>query len=121
MLAMSLGGMVATDWAQRFPDEVSRLALINTSMRPFSRAPQRLRRAAWPDLLRVMRQWQDADAAEAAEATIHARTCNVSDTLSADLAAWTAIRRSAPVSRANALRQLWAAAAFRAARTPPAS
>jgi pimeloyl-ACP methyl ester carboxylesterase len=122
VLAMSLGGMVATDWAQRFPGEVSRLVLINTSMRPFSRAPQRLRRAAWPDLLRVMRQWQDADAnmAEGIEATIHARTCNARDTLSADLAAWTAIRRSAPVSRANALRQLWAAAAFRAARTAPA-
>ena len=25
LLAMSLGGMVATDWAQRFPQEVSRL------------------------------------------------------------------------------------------------
>ena len=32
LLAMSLGGMVASDWAQRFPQEVDRLVLINTSV-----------------------------------------------------------------------------------------
>ena len=58
VLAMSLGGMVATAWAQRYPAEVERLVLINTSMRPFSRAQQRLRRAAWPDLLRIARHWK---------------------------------------------------------------
>ena len=36
LLAMSLGGMVATSWAQRYPDEISHLVLINTSMRPAS-------------------------------------------------------------------------------------
>ncbi|WP_233805075.1 alpha/beta fold hydrolase [Paraburkholderia sp. HP33-1] len=116
VVAMSLGGMVATDWAQRHPGEIERLVLINTSMRPFSRAHERLRPSAWPGLLGVAAHWSDAPDAESG---IHRLTCNNVDTLGADLDAWTAIRRSAPVSRANALRQLWAAARFSAAPAAP--
>jgi pimeloyl-ACP methyl ester carboxylesterase len=116
VLAMSLGGMVATAWAQQYPDEIEKLVLVNTSMRPFSRAPERLRPQAWPVLLRVAADWRNA---RQAEAVIHQLTCNERSALADDLAAWTAIRESAPVSRANALRQLWAAARFNAARTVP--
>ncbi|MEX3816032.1 alpha/beta fold hydrolase [Paraburkholderia sp. BR13439] len=116
IIAMSLGGMVATDWAQRHPGEIERLVLINTSMRPFSRMHERLRPSAWPGLLGVAAHWGDATDAESG---IHRLTCNNLDTLGADLAAWTNIRRSAPVSRANALRQLWAAARFSAAPAAP--
>ncbi|MGF6964716.1 pimeloyl-ACP methyl ester carboxylesterase [Paraburkholderia sp. WC7.3g] len=116
VLAMSLGGMVATDWAQRHPGEIERLVLINTSMRPFSRMHERLRPSSWPALLGVAAHWGDAADAESG---IHRLTCNNVDTLGADLAAWTAIRRSAPVSRANALRQLWAAARFSAIAAAP--
>ncbi|MBB5464506.1 pimeloyl-ACP methyl ester carboxylesterase [Paraburkholderia sp. Clong3] len=116
VLAMSLGGMVATHWAQRHPGEIERLVLINTSMRPFSRMHERLRPSAWPGLLGVAAHWSDAADAESG---IHRLTCNNLHTLGADLAAWTAIRRSAPVSRANALRQLWAAACFSAAPAAP--
>ncbi|HEY2022218.1 alpha/beta hydrolase [Paraburkholderia sp.] len=116
VLAMSLGGMVATAWAQRHPDEIERLVLINTSMRPFSRVHQRLRPSAWPGLLGVAAHWSDAADAESG---IHRLTCNDVETLGADIDAWTSIRRSAPVSRANALRQLWAAARFSAAPAAP--
>ncbi len=57
LLAMSLGGMVATDWAQRHPQEIERLVLINTSMRPFSRPRERLRPQAWTALLRLAVHW----------------------------------------------------------------
>lgn len=117
VLAMSLGGMVATDWAQRYPGEIGRLVLINTSMRPFCRAHERLRPSAWPGLARVALHWRDA---RLAERGIHQLTCNCADTLDADLATWSAIRRSAPVSRANALRQLGAAARFCAGDARPA-
>ncbi|MDE1008043.1 MAG: alpha/beta hydrolase [Paraburkholderia fungorum] len=116
VLAMSLGGMVATDWAQRYPGEIERLVLINTSMRPFSRMHERLRPSAWPGLVGVAAHWLDAPRAEGG---IHRLTCNNVETLGADLEAWSEIRRSAPVRRGNALRQLWAAARFSAAATKP--
>ncbi|WP_027214536.1 alpha/beta fold hydrolase [Burkholderia sp. WSM2232] len=117
ILAMSLGGMVATAWAQRYPDEIARLVLINTSMRPFSRAHERLRPGAWPHLVKVASHWHDAPRAERG---IHRLTCNDVGTLQADLDSWCMIRRSAPVSLANACRQLWAAARFRAGAAKPA-
>jgi pimeloyl-ACP methyl ester carboxylesterase len=116
VLAMSRGGMVATAWAQRHPGEIERLVLINTSMRPFSRMHERLRPSAWPGLLGVAAHWRDA---RRAESGIHRLTCNNVETLDADLEAWSEIRRSAPVSRGNASRQLWAAARFSAAPAKP--
>lgn len=119
VLAMSLGGMVATAWALRYPGEIERLVLVNTSMRPYSRFYERLRPAAWPSLMRAALAWRDA--AGPAEALIHARTCERRDTLAADLDAWRAIRAGTPVSRANALRQLWAAARYAARGVPNCS
>jgi pimeloyl-ACP methyl ester carboxylesterase len=117
LVAMSLGGMVATAWAQQHPGEIARLVLINTSMRPFSGAARRLRPRAWPRLAALAACWGDAPRAEA---LIHGLTCQRRDTLAQDVAAWAAIRRDAPVSAANALRQLAAAARFRAAPGAPA-
>jgi pimeloyl-ACP methyl ester carboxylesterase len=116
LLAMSLGGMVATDWAQRYPQEIERLVLVNTSMRPFCAMKERLRPAAWPALARAAVSWADP---VRCEGIIHALTCNRVDTAAADLASWVEIRRTAGVGAANGLRQLWAAARFRADRRPP--
>ncbi|MBA4328406.1 MAG: alpha/beta hydrolase [Polaromonas sp.] len=117
LLAMSLGGMVAADWAQQFPHEVAALVLVNTSMRPFSPATDRLRPGNWPALLRLAALWRDA---ADAEAIIHRLTCRRTDTRQQDIAAWQQIRRSAPVAAGNAWRQLWAAARFSAAPAAPA-
>ncbi|AMM15665.1 hydrolase [Burkholderia sp. PAMC 28687] len=117
LLAMSLGGMVATDWAQRYPEDIERLVLINTSMRPFAAMQERLQLAAWPQLLRAAALWNDP---LRCEGIIHGVTCNRTDTFDDDLAVWTTIRRVAPVSAENALRQLWAAARFRAGEQAPA-
>ena len=116
LLAMSLGGMVATSWAQRCPEEVSHLVLINTSMRPFSNITQRLRPSQWLALLALAARWADTDYAES---SIHRITCNQAAQRDADLMAWQHIRRSAPVSSANALRQLAAAARFACAPQTP--
>ncbi len=109
LLAMSLGGMVATCWAQRCPEEVVRLVLINTSMRPYSGVTQRLRPGQWLPLLALAARWGDPDYAES---SIHRVTCNQAAQRDADLMTWQQIRRSAPVSSGNALRQLIAAARF---------
>jgi alpha-beta hydrolase superfamily lysophospholipase len=116
LLAMSLGGMVATDWAQQFPHEVAALVLVNTSMRPFSPATDRLRPGNWAALLRLATVWRDA---AGAETIIHQLTCRRTGTREQDLAAWVQIRRSAPVTAGNAWRQLWAAARFSAAPAAP--
>ncbi len=116
LLGMSLGGMVATDWAQRYPQEIERLVLINTSMRPFCATSERLRMVAWPQLLRATTMWADP---LQCEGIIHGLTCNRVDSFDEDLVAWTTIRRTAPVSATNALRQLWAAARFNADQRPP--
>ena len=116
LLAMSLGGMVATSWAERYPDEVDRLVLINTSMRPISGMTDRLRLRNWPQLGLLAARWQDADHAER---TIHQLTCNQTAQRDEDLMQWRQIRKSAPVSSANALRQLLAAAQFTCAEQTP--
>ena len=120
LLAMSLGGMVATDWAQRYPHEVARLVLINTSMRPFSSATARLRPGprmqTWRAGALLAWRWRQIDRAER---LIHQLTCNDTQQRENDVAAWSRIRQSAPVSAANAWRQLWAAAQFSAAAAAP--
>lgn len=134
LIALSLGAMVAVDWAQRFPDEVEALVLINTSMRRYSGPFERLRPAAWPAIVRIARRWgthstegsTSGSAAVSAsverrnvEAIVHALTCARTDTRDADLAAWTAIFERAPPTRVNALRQLCAAGRFRGAPLAP--
>ncbi|HTJ93998.1 MAG TPA: alpha/beta hydrolase [Pararobbsia sp.] len=118
VLAMSLGGMVATSWAQHYPDEIERLVLINTSMRPFCRITQRLRVGAWPRVIWIIANWHRPHTCERA---IHALTCAVSEQGhdERDIDRWADIRRTHPVSAHNGLRQLYAAARFEAAPAAP--
>ena len=116
LLAMSLGGMAATDWAQRYPAEIDRLVLINTSMRPFSSITERLRPGNWLELGLLAARWSDA---YHAERVVHQLTCHRTAQCDQDLALWRHIRKTAPVSSKNALRQLLAAARFSCARVAP--
>ena len=115
LLAISLGGMVAADWSTRYPDEVLVAVLINTSMRPYSRFYQRLRPANYPTLLNLLLHSADLERRE--KAILHLTSSAAARP--GVLAQWNAIARECPVSRANALRQLLAAARFRAASPPP--
>ena len=117
LLAMSLGGMVATDWAQTQPQEVAQLVLVNTSMRPHSRLSERLRPGNWGQLALLAARWHDAGYAER---VVHRLTSQRPDTLAADIAHWEHIRKTAPVTPANAWCQLWAAARFACGPLPPA-
>jgi pimeloyl-ACP methyl ester carboxylesterase len=119
LLAMSLGAMVAVAWAHRHPQEIASAVLVNTSLRPFSAWHQRLRPRHYPALLGVLWPWRDAHAREATVLRLtsrhhaggHAATHIVDD--------WVALRARHPVSTANALRQLLAAARFHAPASPP--
>lgn len=119
LLALSMGGMMATRWAQRHPGEITGLVLINTSMRPYSPFHARLRPGNYPGLLALM---LTPDAAER-EAAVLSMVSNHPQRRAAALPAWTALAQEFPVTGRNALRQLVAAARFHAGpagATPPA-
>ena len=118
LIAMSLGGMVAADWAQRYPHEIDRLVLINTSLRPYSGPTERLRPGSWLRVMGLAARWHCGASADHVERVIHQLTCQRLDTRAADLTDWVRFRRQAPVSAANAGRQLWAAARFCSADVP---
>ena len=118
LLGLSMGGMVAASWAASHPHEVAALVLINTSMRPFSPFHERLRPACYAQLLRAAAA---ADNLPRREALILGLVSNHTARRDAALPAWVALARQNPVSRRNAIRQLLAAARFRASAAAPAA
>lgn len=116
VLAMSLGAMVAVAWAQRHPQDLAAAVLINTSLRPFSPLFRRLRPANY---LRLLRLFALPVTARAIETAILQMTTHLGSDPAAVIAQWLQWRRENPVSRQNALRQLIAAARYRAPLAPP--
>ncbi|TRZ90844.1 MAG: alpha/beta hydrolase [Rhodocyclaceae bacterium] len=110
LLAMSLGAMVAVALAKAHPESVAGCVLINTSLRPYSPFHHRLRPANYPQLLR---RAVFGDSSEEWEAMILNLTSNRRDDAMVTLKAWNALRQECPVSRRNAMRQLWAASRYR--------
>ncbi|MES2100224.1 MAG: alpha/beta hydrolase [Pseudomonadota bacterium] len=117
LLAMSMGAMVALDWAGRDPQAIAGCVLINTSLQRVDPWHRRLRPANYPALLRLA--LGRGDAADRERAVLRLTSRNP-DAGAAVLDAWAALRRSRPVSGRNALRQLCAAARFRPGAHAPA-
>ena len=116
LFAMSLGAMVATEWARTAPEEIGGCVLVNTSLRPFSPFFHRLRPRNYAALLRLALRPRSA---EAIERTVWRLTSNAPDPSNAVIGAWVAARTRHPVSPINALRQLVAAARYRAPTVAP--
>ena len=116
VLAMSLGAMVATEWARVAPEELVGCVLINTSLRPFSPFYQRLRPRNYAALLRLA---FGGSPSEQVEQEVLRLTSNRALHRQQVVPGWVAIRRQRPVSAANTLRQLAAAARYRAPKKPP--
>lgn len=117
LLAMSLGAMVAVEWAHGYPEELAGCVLINTSLRPFSPWYRRLRPSNYASLLRVVAGFGTK---RQREQTILRLTTRHPQNEARVIDEWTALREARPVSGANALRQLLAAARYRApAMAPP--
>jgi len=112
VLAMSLGAMVATEWAVAAPDEIAAAVLINTSMRPFNPWHHRLRPANYGTLLRLA--LGRPRPLEIESAVLRMTSNATGRDVQTLLQEWAAHRADAPVSTSNALRQLWAAARFSA-------
>lgn len=117
VLALSLGAMVALDWATRFPQEVEKLVLLNTSVAPHNRFYHRLRPRNY---LRLLGLWL-RHTPLAQERLILRLTSNVQSERQRQqlLQTWLEYAQACPVSRANIARQLLAAMRFRAPLAAP--
>lgn len=111
LLGLSLGGMVTVEWARRYPQELLACVLINTSMRPFSPFYQRLKPHNYLRLLALAALPGDARKVECAILRMtSARRAPQPDLIHQ----WVSYREQCPVTALNTLRQLIAAARFRA-------
>lgn len=113
LIAISMGGMVALDWMSRYPAEIAGAVLINTSIRPYSPFYRRLRWRNYGALLSL--PWLSA--AER-EQLILSLTSNRHGRNAPLLEQWIDWQRQKPVMGMNALRQLMAAATFKADQKP---
>ncbi|MEX2476294.1 alpha/beta fold hydrolase [Marinobacter sp.] len=114
ILALSMGGMIALDWAQHAVEgEIQALVLINVSS-GFSPPWHRMRPGAWPRIARLLARRELFDR----EADILRLTCNRAPALET-IKHWYSIQRQRPVSLRTAVRQLRAAAAFRPLQRRP--
>ena len=116
VLAISLGAMVAIGWAQRYPQQVQRLVLINTSVAPHNRFYQRLRPQNYLALLASSLR----SAHQQREQVIFDLTSNSPRRRSELVARWRSYAEEFPVSRRNSCRQLLAALRYRAPLQAPA-
>lgn len=115
LLGLSMGAMVAVAWGALHPQELRGCVLINSSLRGFDPFYRRMRPGAWPALLTLI----GGNALQQERAILRLTSCH-GEAQSAILDAWVAYRRVCPVSRGNALRQLIAAALYRAPARPSA-
>ncbi|MDZ5633843.1 alpha/beta hydrolase [Janthinobacterium sp. GMG1] len=116
VLALSLGGMVAVEWSHRYPQEIARCVLVNTSMRPFNPFYRRLR---WQNYGALLRQLLLGDAGSQEALILRLTSRRHAHGNPALLAEWLSYQQQYPVSRRNALRQLLSAARYRAPASRP--
>lgn len=117
LLAISLGGMVAVAWAERYPHELQRMILINTSLAPHNPFYQRLRPANYPAIIATMLTGTQRQR----EQLILRLTSHQSDAPQAEqlLNDWVHYAQQFPICRRNILRQLFAAMRYRAPAQAP--
>ena len=108
LVALSLGGMVAVQWAATRPSELLGCILLNTSAAHLSPFWQRLQPRSYPLLVRAA-----VGPVSLRERAVHAMTSAHAPDPQV-LARWASYARTHPVAATNALRQLVAAARFRA-------
>ncbi|MFZ2990043.1 alpha/beta fold hydrolase [Ideonella sp.] len=121
VIAVSMGAMVALDWASRHPQDLSGALLINTSVRPLSPFYRRLQPARYGPLLRCLLAGASAEDWERlilnSTSAVAAHDPGRAPGL---IQAWAEERRRHPVGAANALRQLLASSRYRLPPRPPA-
>jgi len=116
LLALSLGAMVAVEWARSAPQELRGCVLLSTSLRPFSPFHRRLRWQNYPAIARMLLQRPNMHKRERAILDL---VSNRNERKKDLLNEWIAYQEAAPISSRNALRQLFAAAAYISPQAAP--
>lgn len=114
LVVISLGGMIGTQWMQDFPDDFAKAVLINTSFGDLSPLHHRMQPRALGWLLKSFVLENDQR-----EARILQLVSNNPAVFRKNLQRWESIQADRPVRFDNTLRQLWAAASFRAGGWQP--
>lgn len=115
LLGLSMGSMVAIEWARRHPGELASAVLVNGSARGLGPPWARLRAAAWPVL--ACAAWPGTSPAQRERLVLSVCSSRPHDPHA--LAAWTRIAQAGVTRPSNALRQLLAAAGWRLPPAPP--
>ena len=116
LLGLSLGAMVAVEWATRHPNELAAGVLINTSLRPFSPFRDRLSPGNYARLIELALLRKNATEIES---EILRMTSARFDERADVIDSWVAYRNENPVKKMNALGQVIAAARYRAPMKKP--
>ncbi|OZG72567.1 hypothetical protein BTA51_15770 [Hahella sp. CCB-MM4] len=112
LIGLSMGGMIARQWATQNPGQVHGLVLINSSMRPFARPWERLQPKVWPQLLKHL-----GKSLREREKLIMELTLSPENRSSERLETWIDWSHKYPISYHNACRQLYAAARYKCPTT----
>ncbi len=112
VIGLSMGGMIALQWAKRYPNDIQAVICINTSNAAFSAFYERLKPENYWTIVKAL--WQN----------IHQRESNILKMVSnrkikqQTLNDWISYAQQYPVSKLNFLRQLFSASRFRMHTAP---
>jgi pimeloyl-ACP methyl ester carboxylesterase len=109
ILALSLGGMVAWEWMQKYPNDINGATLINTSFANLSPFYHRLRWQSYREFFSVLTTCD----VYRKESKIVQLVSNRRDQVQKIVKEWADIQSLRPISLHNKVRQLLAAARFR--------
>lgn len=117
LVGMSLGAMVLTDWATRYPAEVQAGVLINASLQPFSQMFRKSRPMSYLGLLLLSLSRFSARMREERVLRLTTRMTPKAEVLDR----WMELQRQHPLGVRNTVRQWLASSRFKASRTCPAA
>ena len=112
LVALSLGGMIALDWASRFPAQINSVTIINTSA---ANLTPPYRRMKLPTLARLLYAFVIDRKPKAIESAIVKATSNQQSNqgMKHVINQWTDIRFEGVTTTSNMVKQLIAAATFK--------
>ncbi len=112
LLGISLGGMVSIAWCAAHPEDFARLVVVNSSLSDLSPAWHRMSLGSAANVARLL-STNDGVARERVVIAMTTRQCADVETRAAR---WARYQQDRPMKRVNVLRQITAAARYRAPR-----